>query len=189
MVGMGLRKLLAICAVIAMIGVSISVVVEVKAFVGLLRRHGVALQLRSPIAMELRGPMPPGEEFAGVNRVSDYPADWIAAVSTAPVYQLRAPSSTLPNATDSATCKARIQPVGEVPNLMIAHFPAELPMQVDLANEGYKWYAFAFDRGKMLAFATWSESTVTDPDSGMAVSPVLQPLARFGFNIYAGPGP
>jgi hypothetical protein len=51
-----------------------------------------------------------------------------------------------------------------------------------------EWYAFAFDRGAMMAFATFSEVSVTDPITGFGESPVLQPLERFCFNIYSGPG-
>lgn len=86
-------------------------------------------------------------------------------------------------------CEARVQPNGEYLNVTIARFPAELPMQVDLVNEGYEWYAFAFDRGEMMAFATFSDVWVTDPTTNFGESPVLQPLKQFGFNIYSSPGP
>jgi hypothetical protein len=95
----------------------------------------------------------------------------------------------MPQATAAAACKARVRPDGEVVDLRIARFPSELPMQVDLLNEGYEWYAFAFDRGEMIAFATYCELVVTDPRTGLGESPVLQPLTQFGFNIYHGPGP
>ncbi len=54
-------------------------------------------------------------------------------------------------------------------------------MQVDLVNDGYQWYAFVFDRGEMIAFATSSDVWVTDPITGMGESPILQPLKQFGF--------
>ena len=184
-----LRWLVLACAIAELIVVVLAVGVEADSLVAVLRRNGVAVELRSPVAVELRNPLPPGEEYAEVNQVSDYPADWIAAVCTPPVFPLRASASRLPNSTDSAVCQARIQPPGEVPNLTIAHFPTELPMQVDLANAGYNWYAFAFDHGEMLAFATWSETTVSDPVTNLGESPVLMPLRRFGFTIYRSPGP
>jgi hypothetical protein len=140
-------------------------------------------------AVQLRGPVPRGEEFAEVNRVSQWPADWIAAVCEPPVYPLRTPYVRLPHSTANAVCRARIHPNGDVVNLTIARFSAELPMQVDLLNDGYKWYAFAFDRGKMTVFATFSDVMVTDPVTNLGESPVLQPLKQFGFNIYSGPGP
>ena len=62
-------------------------------------------------------------------------------------------------------------------------------MQVDLFNQGYEWYAFTFDRDGMLAFFISDEGWVTNPRTNMGESPVLQPLERFGFNIYSGPGP
>jgi hypothetical protein len=102
---------------------------------------------------------------------------------------LRKPSVDLPNSIDSGVCAARIEPPGESPNIMIAHFPAELPMQVDLGNQEYNWYAFALDRGLILALFTYSEADGTDPVTGLGETPLLVPLKQFGFNIYAGPGP
>jgi hypothetical protein len=139
-------------------------------------------------AARLASPLPPGEEFAYINRVSQWPTDWAAAVCEPPLYPLRTPYTRLPHATAPA-CKARIKPNGDVVNLTIARFPAELPMQVDLLNDGYKWYAFAYDHGEMMAFATFSEVVVTNPTTNLGESPVLQPLKQFGFNIYSGPGP
>lgn len=140
-------------------------------------------------AVRLGSPLPPGREFAEINRVTHWPPDWIAAVCEPPVYELRTPYARLPHATANAVCKARIRPNGDVVNLTISRFPAELPMQVDLLNDGYGWYAFAFDRGELMTFATFSDVRVTDPITGMGESPVLQPLKEFGFNIYRGPGP
>jgi hypothetical protein len=62
-------------------------------------------------------------------------------------------------------------------------------MQVDLHNQGYERYAFTFDNGSMVSFETVSDTTVTDPATGLGESPVLQPLKQFGFNIYSDPGP
>jgi hypothetical protein len=44
-------------------------------------------------------------------------------------------------------------------------------------------------RGEMIAFATFSDVSVTDPVTGMGESPILQPLKEFGFNMYSDPGP
>ena len=68
----------------------------------------------------------------------------VAAVCEPPVYELRTPYERMPHATALAICEARVQPNGEYLNITIAHFPSELPMQVDLFNEGYESYAFAF---------------------------------------------
>jgi hypothetical protein len=144
---------------------------------------------RERAGVRLGSPLPPGDEFAEINRVTHWPPDWIAAVCDGPVYQLRIPYKRLPHATAGAACKARVRPDGEVVDLTIARFPAELPMQIDLLNEGYQWYAFAFDRREMISFATFSEVTVTDPRTGLGESPVLQPLKQFGFNSYHDPGP
>lgn len=149
----------------------------------------LAAQLpRERAAVRLGSPLPPGDEFEEINRVTHWQPDWIAAVCEPPVYRLRTPYARLPHASAIAVCKAKIRPDGDVVNLTIARFPAELPMQVDLANEGYQWYAFAFDRGAMTTFATFSGVSVTDPITGLGESPVLQPLKQFGFNIYSGPG-
>ncbi|ORA27406.1 hypothetical protein [Mycobacterium aquaticum] len=140
-------------------------------------------------AARLASPVPPDREFAYINPVSQWPSDWTAAVCHSLPYEVRMPYARLPNATATAVCRARIRPNGDVVNVTIARFPAELPMQIDLLNDGYKWYAFAYDHGQMMAFATYSEVTVTDPKTNLGESPVLQPLKQFGFNVYSGPGP
>lgn len=43
-------------------------------------------------------------------------------------------------------------------------------MQVDLVNAGYEWYAFAFDRGGLVAFATSYDAVVTDPMTNLGES-------------------
>ncbi|MDT5103504.1 MAG: hypothetical protein QOI25_1017 [Mycobacterium sp.] len=139
-------------------------------------------------AVQLRNPVPLDEEFANLNRVSHWPADWINAVCEPPLYQLRN-YARLPHATSNASCRSLIEPGGDVDYLMIARFPSELPMQVDLHNQGYEWYAFTFDNGSMVSFETVSDTTVTDPATGLGESPVLQPLKQFGFNTYSDPGP
>jgi hypothetical protein len=169
-------------------GGAVAMVIAMIAVVTLLPSLAAVIP-RERAAVRLGSPLPPGDEFAEINRVTHWPPDWIAAVCDGPVYQLRIPYKRLPNATAGGVCKARIRPGGEVDDLTILRFPSELPMQIDLLNEGYKWYAFAFDRGEMMVFATFSEVTVTDPTTNLGESPVLQPLKQFGFIIYGDPGP
>ncbi|MCV7015656.1 hypothetical protein [Mycolicibacterium madagascariense] len=138
-------------------------------------------------AVPIRNPIPMDEEFANINRVSHWPAEWIDAVCERPVYTLRN-YTMLPHATANSSCRSLIKPGGDVDYLMISRFPSELPMQVDLHNAGYQWYAFAFDHGSLIAFETVSDSEVVG-SNGLRESPVLQPLKRFGFHIYANPGP
>jgi hypothetical protein len=114
--------------------------------------------------------------------VSHWPADWTAAVCVPPVHRLRTPYEALPHATQSGVCRARVEPAGDVVDVTIARFRSELEMQVDLVNEGFTWYAFAWHHGQLLAYATHSSETTN-------WSPVLEPLEKYGFNIYAGPGP
>jgi hypothetical protein len=180
------RMLLLVGTVVAVIVVIIAMVASLTALKSNLSEF---IQSSERAAVRLGSPLPPGDEFAEVNRVTHWPPDWTAAVCEPPVYKLRTPYSSLPHATACAVCKARIQPNGEYLNVTIARFPDELSMQVDLVNDGYEWYAFAFDRGEMIAFATFSDVSVTDPTTGLGESPVLQPLKQFGFNIYRGPGP
>src|SRR4051794_7355368 len=101
-------------------------------------RSLAALLPRERAAVRLGSPLPPGDEFAQINRVTHWQPDWIAAVCDGPVYQLRIPYKRMPQATAAAACKARVRPDGEVVDLRIARFPSELPMQVDLLNEGYE---------------------------------------------------
>jgi hypothetical protein len=138
-------------------------------------------------ALQLRNPVPLDEEYANLNRVSHWPADWINAVCEPPMYPLRR-YEALPNATSNASCRSLIKPDGDVAYLMISRFPSELPMQVDLLNAGYKWYAFAFDRGSLVSFETVRDAAVVGTN-GLSESPVLQPLKQFGFTIYSNPGP
>lgn len=137
---------------------------------------------------QIRNSVPLGDEYAQVNRVSDVPANWTASVCAPPLYALRNPVKRLPNALDSAVCRARINPPGEAPNILIARFRAELPMQVDLQNEGYEWYAFTYFHGAVLTFATFSSASSSNPASGLTEAEVLQSLHQFGFKIYHGPG-
>ncbi|GAB7066080.1 hypothetical protein JCM12141A_03690 [Mycolicibacterium hodleri] len=142
---------------------------------------------RTKAAVIVRNAIPLDAEFAEINRVSHWPADWIDAVCEKPVYAL-SNYTRLPHSTANASCRSLIKPGGEVDYLMISRFPSELPMQVDLHNAGYQWYAFAFNDGSLVAFETVSETAVAG-NNGFQESPVLQPLKRFGFNIYSGPGP
>ena len=71
---------------------------------------------------------------------------------------------------------------------MIARFPTELAMQVDLANEGSQWYAFTFVDGAMLAFASSADNPNTDPAVSVGKA-VLEPLRQYGFGIYGSSGP
>lgn len=43
---------------------------------------------------------------------------------------------------------------------MVAHFPTELAMQVDWANEGAQWYAFTYVDGGMLSFASSADEPI-----------------------------
>lgn len=72
------------------------------------------------------------------------------------------------------------------PFILVAEYPSEDPMQRDLARNGFEWYCFAAARGRLFVAATRATERTTD--SGWSVSPVLLPLADFGFNIYSGPG-
>lgn len=62
------------------------------------------------------------------------------------MYAVRRSLERLPHASDVATFKALAEPNGRNDDLLVAHFPAELPMHVDLHGGGYTWYAFAWDR-------------------------------------------
>ena len=139
-------------------------------------------------ASQLRNAVPLDEEYAYINRVSHWPADWINAVCEPPLYRLRN-YKRLPHAIANASCRSLIKPDGDLaPNLMISRFSSELPMQIDLHNEGYNWYAFAYDRGSLVSFETVSDAAAIGTN-GFNESLVLQPLKQFGFNIYSGPGP
>ena len=138
-------------------------------------------------AAQLRNPVPLDDEYAETDRVSRWPADWINAVCEPTLYRLRN-YERLPHATSNASCRSLITPGGHVDYLIVSRFPSELPMQVDLHNDGYRWYAFAFDRGSLVSFETVSETAVVGTN-GVSESPVLQPLKQFGFNIYSDPGP
>lgn len=165
------------------IGVVIVVIAEMVA-------GSVTLASSTPkprAAASLRNAVPVDPEYENVNRVSGWPRQWLEAVCAPPLYQFR-DYQRLPNATSTASCRSLVEYAGEGTYLIIARFPSELPMQVDLGNERYRYYAFARESGSLLAFATMSETSVIGND-GLGVSPYLQPLEDLGFNVYSSPGP
>lgn len=147
------------------------------------------------------GPSHDDANFPTVNAVSGTPAEWIAAICTPYVPSIRpeldpvsvsgalllSPSAglDLPGSTFNAACKAREKSAAE-PFILVAEYPSEDPMQRDLAQNGFEWYCFAAARGRLFVAAT--RATERSTDSGWSVSPVLLPLAVFGFHIYSGPG-
>jgi hypothetical protein len=138
---------------------------------------------------QLRNPMPLDQAYAEIDRVSHWPADWINSVCEPPLYRLRN-YKRLPDALSNASCQSRTTGSGDLVNyLIISRFPSELAMQVDLSNEGYKWYAFTFDHGSLVSFATASDDPGVTGTNGLSEIPVLQPLKQFGFSIYSRPGP
>ena len=143
----------------------------------------VSLLPSDKAALQVRRPVPVGDEFAWINRVSHWPGDWTVAVCKTPVYGLKTPNVDLPHATQSGACTAKIEPAGEYLNITIARFRSELEMQVDLHNQGYELYSFAFDQGGLLVYAIFPSAT------NIELSVVLQPLEKFGFNVYHDPGP
>ena len=79
------------------------------------------------------------------------------------------------------------QMVREWTSAVIARFPTEFLLQLDLGNEGYGFYAFAYDEGTMFTIAALSRDDVTN-GQGFGVSRALEPLEDFGFNVYSTPG-
>lgn len=138
-------------------------------------------------AMSWRNAVPVDQELRTLNRVSHWPQQWVDAVCEPPLYQLRN-YGRLPHATYTAACRSRVEYAGDVSNLMIARYPDELPMQVDLGAEGYEFYSFARWYGELFVVTTASDTRVTTAN-GRGVSPFLQPLEQFGFTVYSGPGP
>ena len=147
------------------------------------------------------GPSHDEANFPTVNAVSGTPAEWIAAICTPYIPSIRpeldpvsvsgavllSPSAglDLPGSTFNAACAARERSASE-PFILVAEYPSEDPMQRDLAQNGFEWYCFAAARGRLFVAATRASERTTD--SGWSVSPVLLPLAIFGFHIYSGPG-
>ena len=147
------------------------------------------------------GPTHDEADFPTVNAVSATPAEWIAAICTPYVPSIKPeldPVSVsgalllstgagldLPGSTFNAACAARERSASE-PFILVAEYPSEDPMQRDLAQNGFEWYCFAAARGRLFVAATRATERTTD--SGWSVSPVLLPLAVFGFHIYSGPG-
>ena len=140
----------------------------------------------NPVAGErIRSAVPTAPELEQVNRVTQKPDDWIAAVCEMPLRPLP-DYSRLPHATDTSSCRS-LNATGSSVSLLIARFPTEFVLQLDLGNEGYAYYAFAYRDGSMFTIATMSRDSVTD-GQGFGVSRALEPLERFGFNVYGEPG-
>lgn len=133
--------------------------------------------------MALRHAVPPGDAWAYFNRVSEWPADWSSAVCKSPVYWGKVPHTDLPHAIRRGVCEAKMAPGGEYFNVTLARFRNELEMQVDLQNQEYELYAFAYDQGSVLVYAVYGSA------ENMDVTIVLDPLVKYGFNIYHDPGP
>lgn len=151
---------------------------------------GVAIALVTLAALlKPYGPKPSPQDFSTVDPVSGSPALWMAAVCS-PQFGARATGFHLPNATYSTVCQARIHPDGggAIEPILIARFPSEEPLQLDLDNNGVEWYAFAVDQGGLVAFATCSPLVASDPHTNLGESPLLVPLKQFGFTIYSDPG-
>jgi hypothetical protein len=170
------NRLLLIGAAIVMVA---ALVAEITLLLSVLPHKRAAEQLRNAVPLD--------EEYAEIDRVSHWPTDWIDAVCEPPLYRLRN-YKPLPNAIANASCRSLVKPDGDVAYLMISRFPSELPMQIDLYNQRYKWYAFTFDRGSLVSFETVRETAVVGTN-GLNESPLLQPLKQFGFTIYSYPGP
>jgi hypothetical protein len=140
--------------------------------------------------------------FLTVDPVSGTPTDWVSAVCQERVHQVRSeignplrgigflyPNTKfhLPGSTYSAVCTARTKAASD-PVVLVAEYPDEDSMQIDLANNGVKWYCFAGHRGRLLAIATRAAESEMG-SNGLATSPVLQPLTSYKFNVYSDPGP
>jgi hypothetical protein len=149
------------------------------------------------------GPHHDTKNFPTVDPVSGTPAEWIPAICQPRVQDAstqieRYPGSgvlflfpnnkfELPGSTYSAVCSTKDRNFSD-PVLLVAQYPSEDPMQLDLANNGFKWYCFAADRGHLFVTATRADTWQTDAH-GFGVSPVLEPLEAYGFNVYSSPGP
>jgi hypothetical protein len=147
------------------------------------------------------GPGRTDQRFPTVNVVSGTPVDWVAAICAPRIPFVKAPIDpmtvsgalllspstglSLPGSTFHAACIAKERTAAE-PLLLVTQYPTEDLMQRDLARNGFQWYCFAAANGRLFVTATRAKDTVMD--NGWSVSPVLQPLAKFGFNIYSDPG-
>ena len=146
-----------------------------------------SLKPESRGAMSWRNAIPVDQELRNLNRVSQWPREWVDSVCEQPLQQLRN-YKRLPNATYTASCRSLVKYAGDDSYLMVARYPNEYLMQIDLSNEGYTFYSFASYYGQLFVVATVTETSVTD-SNGFGVSPFLQPLEQFGFNVYSDPGP
>jgi hypothetical protein len=147
------------------------------------------------------GPSHHDKNFPTVNAVSGVPSEWIAAVckphTPYPGLALFAtdvmflyPNTTfgLRRATYSAVCPARYEAASD-PVVVIAEYPAEDPMQLDLDDNGLRWYCFAADHGHLFVLATRAEEQGAGTPNGFGDTPVLAPLEADGFDVYRNSGP
>jgi hypothetical protein len=148
------------------------------------------------------GPSHDDKNFPTVNAVSGVPSEWIAAVCKphTPYAQdgfaffpadglFLYPNTTfdLRRATYSAVCPARDEGASD-PVVMIAEYPFEDPMQLDLDANGLQWYCFAADHGHLFVLATRVEEQGAGSSNGLGDTPVLAPLEADGFNVYRNSG-
>lgn len=139
--------------------------------------------------------------FENVNAVSGTPAEWLSSVcepqlrrisiggsrfqGLGHLYLFATQGLTLRDSTFSAQCRSRNRESSD-PFLLVARYRSEPPMQRDLARNGFQWYCFGADRGQLLVIATRAEEGVQS--NGWSVSPILEPLQRYGFMVYSQPG-
>jgi hypothetical protein len=147
------------------------------------------------------GPSHDDKNFPTVNAVSGVPSEWIAAVCkphipyaglaifpTEVVFLYPNTTFDLRRATFSAVCPARYEGVSD-PVVMVAEYPSEDPMQLDLDDNGLQWYCFAADHGHLFVLATRAEEQGAGSSNGLGDTPVLAPLEADGFNVYRNSGP
>lgn len=152
------------------------------------------------------------DNFPTVNEVSGTPAEWVSAVCKPAVRRRDDPFALkrcdtrvislrgaedvplypsigfeLPGATFSAVCAASEDTSSDMSDLLVARFPSEDPMQRDLARNGINWYSFTANHGNLFVIATRAEEAVASP-TGWWLSPLLDPLTRYGFIVYRNPG-
>ena len=135
------------------------------------------------------------KNFPTVHAVDGTPDEWIATVcrplagtawSAGPQYIAPNTVFAVPRALRSAVCRAWHDEVSD-PVLLIAEYPSEKPMQIDLADNGINWYCFAAANGKLFVIATRNDDLAKGAN-GLNGSPVLLPLVAYGFIVYPSPG-
>jgi hypothetical protein len=92
---------------------------------------------------------------------------------------------SLPRSARSAVCSARNDEASDAV-VLIAEYPSEDLMQLDLAENAIKWYCFAAVDDNLFVMATRAEERVMG-GNGLNASPVLEPLVDDGFIVYSGP--